>query len=275
MAQTNQRVVMSHANGTCVMTTSWDDGHPFDLRIADLLAKWGVAGTFYVPRTSQRPVINGSQIRDLSASFEIGAHTLDHVPIDRLSDADAAAQLSGSREWIEELTGKTCGIFCFPGGKFRRHQLNIVRRSGFRAARTVELLSVARPLRVSGIYVIPTTIQAFPHSLGVYAKNVVKRLSAAHIVNLPAALLSKGWRFLAEEMLSRAIESGAVFHLWGHSWEIEEQSQWKNLEALLKTMSSYRVRSQSITNGELCGLPSETLPQQPSEARTGCAEGTT
>lgn len=32
-----------------VVTSSWDDGHPLDLRVADLLARCGVKGTYYVP----------------------------------------------------------------------------------------------------------------------------------------------------------------------------------------------------------------------------------
>lgn len=32
-----------------VATSSWDDGHPLDLRVADLLARCGVKGTCYVP----------------------------------------------------------------------------------------------------------------------------------------------------------------------------------------------------------------------------------
>ena len=81
---------MSNMNRTFV-TTSWDDGHPLDLRVAELLAKSGLTGTFYVPRSSQKPVMNRSQIRELSNSFEIGAHTLEHVMIDRLSDREAAS----------------------------------------------------------------------------------------------------------------------------------------------------------------------------------------
>jgi hypothetical protein len=45
---------------------------------------------------------------------------------------------------------------------------------------------------------------------------------------------------------------GGVFHLWGHSWEIEEKGQWENLEAVLKTMSSWREKWQGVTNSELC-----------------------
>src|SRR5688500_11915407 len=32
-----------------IVTTSWDDGHPLDIRLAEMLARHGVAGTFYVP----------------------------------------------------------------------------------------------------------------------------------------------------------------------------------------------------------------------------------
>jgi hypothetical protein len=28
------------------ITTSWDDGHPLDLRVAELLAKYGLKDTF-------------------------------------------------------------------------------------------------------------------------------------------------------------------------------------------------------------------------------------
>src|SRR5208283_3028025 len=91
---------MKHVKRNCVITTSWDDGHPLDLRMAELLAKYRLTGTFYVPRSSQKPVMNPSQIRDLSDSFEIGAHTLEHIAIDSLPDAEARKQLSGSREWI-------------------------------------------------------------------------------------------------------------------------------------------------------------------------------
>jgi peptidoglycan/xylan/chitin deacetylase (PgdA/CDA1 family) len=265
---------MSNAGRSFVMTTSWDDGHPLDLRVAELLAKFDLAGTFYVPRSNQRPVMNSSQIRDLSQSFEIGAHTLDHLAIDQLSDLEASTQLSGSREWVEELTGKSCRVFCFPGGKFRSRQLQLVRQAGFQAARTVELLSVAKPPLVCGLHIIPTTIQAFPHGAFAYARNAAKRFSTAHFASLPAAIHSRGWIFLAEEMLNRAIDEGGVFHLWGHSWEIEEQGEWENLEVFLKVMSSCCEHSKSVTNGELCGYPRPTVLRDLPPAQAASAEKT-
>lgn len=32
-----------------IMTTSWDDGDPCDLKVAELLRARGLAGTFYIP----------------------------------------------------------------------------------------------------------------------------------------------------------------------------------------------------------------------------------
>src|SRR5579872_2823021 len=58
------------------ITTSWDDGHPLDLRVADLLARYGIAGTFYVPATTAMGTMSAAQFRELIPNFEIGAHTL-------------------------------------------------------------------------------------------------------------------------------------------------------------------------------------------------------
>jgi peptidoglycan/xylan/chitin deacetylase (PgdA/CDA1 family) len=243
---------MNCAKRTCLMTTSWDDGHPLDLRVAELLAKYGLTGTFYVPRSSRKPVMDRSQIRDLSKSFEIGAHTLEHVLIDRLPDAEARVQLLGSREWIEEVTGNRCLVFCFPGGKFRNRQLRLVRRAGYQAARTVELLSTASPRRIDGLCMIPTTVQVFPHGPFAYARNVLKRFSAPILSRPCASLLSRNWAALATDLFLQTRERGGVFHLWGHSWEIEEQGQWENLEAFLMSMRQWCEQSKGVTNSELC-----------------------
>jgi len=82
--------------------------------------------------------------------------------------------------------------------------------------------------------------------------NTAKRPSASHILSLSAALDSKDWVTIAKELLARTVQSGGVFHLWGHSWEIEEEGQWDNLDLLLKTMSEWRQEFLSVTNSELC-----------------------
>src|SRR5207244_11420611 len=95
----------------------------------------------------------------LGSRFGVGAHTLDHTALDRAADGEALRQLSGSRAWIEDVTGKPCRVFCFPAGKYRRAQLPLVRGAGYLSARTIEFLSTDLPRRVEGLALIPTTVQ--------------------------------------------------------------------------------------------------------------------
>lgn len=234
------------------VTTSWDDGHPLDLRIAGLLEKYGFPGTFYVPRSAPRGVMTPQQIRELSRRFEIGAHTLDHVYLDRVSNAVAFEQLSGSRRWIEDLTGQSCRVFCFPGGKYRASQLPLVSAAGFFGARTVELLSIRSPELKNDLFLMPTTVQAFPHRPSTYARNVLLRGRSIFSFRARDLLHARDWVALAECLLPRAMQAGGVFHLWGHSWEIDQLGQWENLERLLSTLSRCAPKPCFVTNGALC-----------------------
>ena len=35
-----------------IVTTSWDDGHPLDFKIASLLEEYNLKGTFYIPKAN-------------------------------------------------------------------------------------------------------------------------------------------------------------------------------------------------------------------------------
>lgn len=234
------------------VTTSWDDGHPLDFRVAGLLEKYGFAGTFYIPRRAPQSVMLPDQIRELSRRFEIGAHTLDHFYLNRVSDPVAVQQLSGSRQWIEDLTGNICRVFCFPGGRFKTRQLPLVKAAGFIGARTVELLSIRPPAPKGSVLLIPTTIQAFPHRAAAYANNAIRRGRNLLALCRHVFFQTGNWVALAERLFLRALQSRAVFHLWGHSWEIERHNQWRNLENLLLTISRHRGELRFVTNSALC-----------------------
>lgn len=238
-------------NKPAYITTSWDDGHPLDLRLADLLERYGVHGTFYIPRHCQTPTLSESEVRQLSQRFEIGAHTLDHVFLNSANDSVAARQIRGSKAWVEEVTGKPCSMFCPPGGKFASRDLELVRSAGFTGMRTVELLSIQPPKQINHIQVMPTTLQAHPHSLSSYAKNVVKRGAGRNFWLYLRHGRVLDWPTLAHRLLHATLRRGGVFHLWGHSWEIEQTGQWAQLERVLKMMSEVATQAFGLTNGEI------------------------
>lgn len=242
---------MTGNHAASLVTTSWDDGHPLDLRIADLLARYGLTGTFYIPRNVGWPTMTAGEICQLGSRFEVGAHTLDHTALNRAADGEALRQLSGSRAWIEDVTGKPCRVFCFPAGKYRRAQLPLVRGAGYLSARTIEFLSTDLPRRVEGLALIPTTVQAYPHSPVAYAKNALKRWSLVNLFRTGALLSRRDWQKLAGKLLERTLRHGGVFHLWGHSWEIEQEHQWDRLEKLLATIAANKDKVTSMTNSEL------------------------
>ena len=234
------------------ITTSWDDGHPLDLRLAELLARYRLPGTFYVPLSNSRPTLSPAEIRGLSQRFEIGAHTVNHVRLRGLADSQAQREVAGSKKQLEDILGKSCSIFCFPGGSYSKIHFRMLRDAGFVAARTVELLSFERPRTTHGIAVIPTTIQAYPHRTG-YLRNAVKRFSVEALSNLLHGGRRKSWPAFAGVLLKRAADLNGVFHLWGHSWEIEETGQWQALDQTFAAISEYRQYASFVTNLELCG----------------------
>src|SRR5579885_3370187 len=90
-----------------LVTTSWDDGHPSDLRIAELLDKHRLKGTFYVPRSNceGRAVMTCAEIASLAPRFEIGGHTQDHVSLTELDPAAAFEQIQSNKRWLEDVIG--------------------------------------------------------------------------------------------------------------------------------------------------------------------------
>lgn len=235
-----------------VMTTSWDDGHPLDLRVAELLAKHGLTGTFYVLLETPFPVMTQQQIRELASEFEVGAHTVHHVELSAAPDSVARAEICESKQRLEEITGKRCSTFCFPKGHFYKKHLEMVRESGLQGARTVELLSLEKPLNVGGVVLIPTTIQAHSHDLSAYARNCVRRGRARNLLQLFRAGGQKSWESLANRLLRKACDTGGVFHLWGHSWEIDTFRQWDALDRVLRLMSQIAKSGSCVTNAEIC-----------------------
>ncbi|WP_050628941.1 MULTISPECIES: polysaccharide deacetylase family protein [Bradyrhizobium] len=238
------------------ITTSWDDGHPLDHRVAALLSKYRLEGTFYVPATtSDRPTMSAKQLRELSKSFEIGAHTLNHVDLTSVTTETASREIADSKSWIEDSTGVRCECFCPPIGRYRKEHVHMVQRAGYIGLRTVELLAIDFPRSLAGLLHIPTTVQAFPHRRAALARNVIKRMAFGNLWRYIRHGRTADWPALAESLLSQVVARGGVFHLWGHSWELEELDQWQRLESVLRLMGQFARQAPAVSNGQLCRLP--------------------
>ncbi len=242
-----------HNTRPSYLTTSWDDGHPLDAMVAGMLNKYSLTGTFYIPTKAPNETMSEAQVRELAQQFEVGAHTINHTVLTRCPSADECRrEIVDSKKWVADVTGKECTMFCPPEGRYSGQHATMVREAGYRGMRTVELMSLDFPRKEDGLFVLPTTLQACPHGAMTYAKNFAKRKAVRNMWLYAVNLGAKGWVAKARKLLDRTINEGGVFHLWGHSWEIEEKNLWDELDAVMKMMKEVPFEAARLTNYEVC-----------------------
>ncbi|MAE81174.1 MAG: hypothetical protein CMB80_00455 [Flammeovirgaceae bacterium] len=143
-----------------LFTTSWDDGYKLDLRLADLLDQYDIKGTFYVcPRKQHdKDMMTNDEIALLRERHEIGAHTLRHSKLTEVSSVEAKEEIESSKQWVEQITGAPCKMFCYPYGFHNDEVIQLVRNAGFSGARTTERLQFT----ANDPFTMPTTLQVTP-----------------------------------------------------------------------------------------------------------------
>jgi peptidoglycan/xylan/chitin deacetylase (PgdA/CDA1 family) len=228
---------------------SWDDGHPLDQRIAELLQRHGFKGTFFVPLRNREglPVLAPAELRALAAYHEVGSHTLDHVYLRGLPEEEVRQQICTGRERLESILGQGIAGFCYPGGEYDAMTVRLVREAGFRYARSVENLVTTPP---KDRYRVATTLQFYPHSAPILANNLLRYPQRWRKASLLARLCTG--RNLEERLriaAAYARERSGVLHIWGHSWELERHGLWETLDRFLRWVSD--MAPQSLSIGEL------------------------
>ncbi len=188
--------------------TSWDDGKLLDLKLADLLKKYDLPATFYIPNNCE---LSDEQIYNLSSRFTIGGHTVNHPQdLKKLSDSDLAFEIESNKRYLEKILRHNIYRFCYPRGRYDERVMKAVRDADYSQARTTKVFKVLEP---KDRYEIGTTIHVFqrPEYDGV------------------------DWLKLAKEYFQIAKDTEkSVFHIWGHSNEIERDGNWEKLEELFK-----------------------------------------
>ncbi len=139
-----------HRN-TVVIT--FDDGYLDNLQQAQpILVQYGLPATVFVTTGfasggSSHPRYPGAtglhmdwqQLRawQVSGDYELGAHSVSHPYLSRISDSDCAEEIEGClRDFAaENIQHNFC--FCYPSGDVGVREAGLVKRAGYRAAVTV------------------------------------------------------------------------------------------------------------------------------------------
>jgi hypothetical protein len=232
-------------SSSVIFTTSWDDGHVCDLRLAELLAEHKVRGTFYVPVQFEARLDVSGLRRLRSLGMEVGAHTVNHVNL--TVAADPLGQLIDGKRYLEDVLGEGITAFAYPFGKFDSHVARLAQKAGYRLARTTVAFSTRRTFNP---YMMPTSFQFAPCSRAIHVRHALREWNFNGLV-----AWCRRWRCetslrrLAQLAFEDARCSNGVVHIWGHSWEIDSFRLWDELRAVLQ-YSQGQPELTSMTNSE-------------------------
>lgn len=234
-----------------ILTTSWDDGHRSDLRLARMLRDYGLKGTFYIsPNNHEFPgdeLLTRQQIRDIGCDFEIGAHTMTHRSLPTISHEEAEQEIVESKATLEQITGNAVDTFCYPRGAYRESHVRLVEAAGYKYARTVEryIFDMKNPYKAG------TSLHIYDYRPPVELWRTARFTG----FRLRAAWRCLSWGALGRTMFDYVLNQGGVFHIWGHSWEIDKGNDWEPLEDFFRYISSHPGVTYAA-NGELgaCGI---------------------
>ncbi len=273
MKSTNQRAVTADPNPgpahpceqdfgpssmPCIVTTSWDDGDASDLRVAKMLADYSAPGTFYIPvkghvmgnHTASR--MSSEELVELaSMDFEIGAHGIAHPNLPGCNEQELIVEIEGSKKRLEDDLSRNISMFAYPRGRHNGKVIAALIQAGFSGARTTAML--ARELKFDP-YRMPTSVHVFPHTRFEYFRNLARvweiERAWAYATHFRCA---ENWVNLAKILFDSVLKHGGLWHLYGHSWEIEELGLWDGLSEVLDYVS-HRPGVLYLANGPIVDL---------------------
>lgn len=222
-------------------TMSYDDGVETDIRLAALMRKNGVKGTFNINsgRYAAEDVVyrEGQISRRLPKSrlqafyeenrdiIEIATHGFTHGSMNTCPDANCLWEFSADKAGIEADFGVICRGHAYPYGRWNEKVISLARSCGISYARTVK----------------STLGFALPEDFMVWHPT-------CHHTN--EALFELADRFLDTPCGTGRVPS-RLFYLWGHSYEFDGDKNWDCIEKFLEKMGN-RDDIWYATNLEIC-----------------------
>jgi len=229
-----------------IITTSWDDAHPLNLKVGKLLKKYGIPATFFISIKNigigrefrylkERKSMTFNQIKKIAKDFDVGGHTLSHTDLTRVSKERAEEEVLEGKKILEDIIGKEVVSFCYPWGSYNKSTIELVKKCGFKGAKTIDIFR----REIKNPFEIGTMVHAAQHRRRSYVFNLTKKFINLNDLKLlffisKNHLFDKSWDQIAIKTLEFVIKNGGIWHLWGHSWEIEMNNDWKKLEDVFK-----------------------------------------
>lgn len=233
-----------------MITMSWDDGHPSDLRVAEIMLRYGFCGTFYVPNSNSegKPTLSVRSLRELARQFEIGGHGKTHRPLTRMRDRECVAEIEENRDYLENTIGSCPNGFCLIRGMGGGREIKFAQSARYKYVRTI-ISSKNIINKFNGT--LNVSRQFYNHNKFNIMKGGIRAFCSGErpniILEYEALPLSKRISLIA----AHEKRYGRAFHLWGHSWELDELDLWGELEETFKRLSDIFPPHERVDNNQM------------------------
>lgn len=135
---------------------TFDDGYDnAATNVLPMLKSRGFVGTFYIisGKVGTPGYATDTQLKDLlSAGMELGAHTVNHRELSRLSEAKQSVEINDSVGYLRKTFGIQVVTFAFPSGKYNKTTLKLLATAGMPYAVTthhgVAVIGRSSPLQL-------------------------------------------------------------------------------------------------------------------------------
>jgi peptidoglycan-N-acetylglucosamine deacetylase len=175
-------------------------------------------------------------MRDLAEKFEIGSHSVSHRSLTGLSNEDQQREIVECKSILEETLGREVKSFCYPNGKVTRHAVRCVADAGYELARTARMLRTSLQFRR---FEMPTTLQAYPLEARHYVRNLLRGGNVAGLADYVLRLRrANSWVDVGKILFDRVLKNGGCWHLYGHSWELEDLNLWQQVDQLFSCVAA-------------------------------------
>ena len=209
------------------ITFSFDDGVTQDIRLIEILNKYGLKGTFNLNSAKlgllgepwkvdwgevSRVIINASQVKSVYQGHEVAVHTLTHPNLTTLNDETVIRQVEEDRKALTELCGYPVIGMAYPCGGVNNDE------------RVAKLIADNTPICYS------RTITS-TYSYELQKENLLRFNPTLHF-------LDKRTEEVAEKFLALETGEPQLLYIWGHSYELDyNESLWERFENLCKKLS--------------------------------------
>ena len=199
------------------LTLSYDDGVKQDIRMIEILDKYGIKCTFNINSgcfskdgdTSRRMTRERALELYKNSPHEVAVHAYTHPFLESLPTAQAAVEVLEDRRQLEKMFGGVIRGMAYPFGTYNDDVVNVLRVSGIAYARTTK------------------STEKFD------LPNDWLRLPATCHHNNPRLME------LAKDFVNKKVTNAPrLFYLWGHTYEFDDRDNWNVIEEFCQEVAN-------------------------------------